>query len=103
MLSAEKGQTLFDAIQKHSSEYCIELRDQYNMIPVDVQQMSAASATAEFTSSGKIILDKLRPSDSDLSDNKHTSMNVNVMLSLFWPYKYKIETYDNFLSQEPRL
>ena len=96
LLSAERGQTLFDAIQKHSGEYCIELRDSYNMIPVDVQQMSAASATAEYTSGGKIILDKLRPSDSDLSDNKHTSMNINVMLSLFWPYKYKIPEYEGW-------
>lgn len=96
MLNCEKGQSLFEAIQKYSSEYCIELRDTYNMSPVNVQQISATAATAEFTSGGKLIVDKLRPTDSDLSDNKHVAMDVNIMLSLFWPYKYKIPEYEGW-------
>ena len=93
LLNCERGETLYDAIQKHSGVYNIELRNSYNMTPVDVQQISAEAGTAQYTSGGKIILDKIRPTDSDLSDNKHTSMNVNIMMSLFWPYKYNVENW----------
>jgi hypothetical protein len=96
LFSAERGTTLYDTIQKHSAEYNIDLRDNYNMIPVDIQQMAATSAMAEYTSNGRIIVDKLKPTDSDLSDNKHTSMNVNVMMSLFWPAKHNIAEYEGW-------
>lgn len=96
LFNTEKGQNLYETIQKHSAEYCIELRDNYNMIPVDIQQMAATSAMAEYTSGGKLIVDKLKPTDSDLSDNKHTSMNVNVMMSLFWPAKHNISEYEGW-------
>jgi len=96
LLSTEKGETTYQSIQKFSSEYCINMRDAYNITNINVQQMSADSATAEYTGGGKLILDKVRPTDSDLSDNKHTAMDVNIMLSLFWPYKYGVKDYEGW-------
>jgi len=75
LLHSEKGSNLFTSIGRFSSEYCIDLRNNYNRIPVNVQQMSAASADSEWTGGGKLILDKILPTDRDLSDNKHTALD----------------------------
>lgn len=96
LLHAEKGGDLFTAIGDFSSKYCIELRNLYNRTPVNVQQMSATSADAEYTSGGKLIIDKIIPTDRDLADNKHTPLDCNIMLSLFWPYNYNIPTYEGW-------
>lgn len=96
LLHSEKGSNLFASIGKFSSEYCIDLRNNYNRIPVNVQQMSAASADADYTGGGKLILDKILPTDRDLSDNKHTALDANIMLSLFWPSSYNIEEYEGW-------
>lgn len=96
ILHAERGNSLFESIGKFSSEYCIDLRNNYNRTPVNVQQMSASSADAAWTGGGKIILDKLLPTDRDLADNKHTSLDANIMLSLFWPASYNIDEYDGW-------
>ena len=96
LLSSERGETPYQSIQKYSSEYCISMRDSYNVSPVNVQQISAAAATADYTSGGRLIIDKIIPRDSDLSDNKHTAMDVNIMLSLFWPYNYNIKDYEGW-------
>jgi len=96
ILHPEKGENIYQAIQTFSSNYCIELRNNYNRIPVGVQQMSADSADAAYTSGGKIIIDKIRPTDRDLSDNKHTALDINVMLSLFSPALYGLPDYEGW-------
>jgi len=96
ILHPEKGENIYQAIQNFSSNYCIELRNNYNRIPVGVQQMSADSADAAYTGGGKIIVDKIKPTDRDLSDNKHTALDVNVMISLFYPSLYGLADYDGW-------
>ena len=96
ILHPERGETIYQAIQNFSSNYCIDLRNNYNRIPVNVQQMSADSAEAAYTSGGKIILDKIKPTDRDLSDNKHTALDLNVMISLFYPALYGIPEYEGW-------
>lgn len=96
ILHAEKGENIYQAIQTFSSNYCIELRNNYNRIPVNVQQLSADSADAAYTSGGKIILDKIRPTDRDLSDNKHTALDPNVLITLFYPATYGLPEYEGW-------
>ena len=93
LLQPEKQQTLHQAIGKYSSEYCLEMRDKWNYIPVIVQQQSADSTKAQFTYRGDTIVDKIKPDPEGLADNKYTSRDVDLMLSLFYPYRYNIETY----------
>lgn len=96
ILHPEKGENIYQAIQTFSSNYCIELRNNYNRIPVGVQQMSADSADAAYTSGGKIIIEKIRTTDRDLSDNKHTALDVNVMISMFYPALYGLPEYEGW-------
>lgn len=96
VLHPEKGEGIYQAIQTFSSNYCIDLRNNYNRIPVNVQQMSADSADAAYTGGGKIIIDKIKPTDRDLSDNKHTPLDVNVMISLFYPALYGLPEYEGW-------
>lgn len=96
LLHPEKGATLYQAIQDFSSNYCIDLRNNYNRTPVNVQQMSAASAEATYTGGGKLIIDKIRPSDRDFADNRHTPLDHNVTMSLFYPRGYNIEEYEDW-------
>lgn len=96
ILHAERGETLYQAIQTFSSNYCIELRNNYNRIPVNIQQLSADSADAAYTSGGKIIIDKIKPTDRDLSDNKHTALDPNIMITLFYPASYGLTEYEGW-------
>ena len=96
ILHPERGENIYQAIQTFSSNYCIDSRNNYNRIPVNVQQMSADSAEAAYTNGGKVIIDKIKPTDRDLSDNKHTALDLNVMISLFQPELYGIAEYEGW-------
>lgn len=80
-------------ILKFSSEYCLEMRDKWGYIPVGVQQQAADSSKAIYDYHGEIIVNKIRPDKEGLADMKYTSRDVDVMLSLFYPYDYDILEY----------
>ena len=62
----------------------------------NVQQQSAASESQQFTNSGNIIVDKLKPTPDYLGDNKLVGRDVNLMLGLFYPDRYGIEEYEGW-------
>jgi len=91
LLAQEKSEgsmlTLHQSIGKFSSEYCLRLRDKYKMcIPV-VQQQTLASEQQQFTSSGKSIIEKLKPSPDGLGE---TLGNLNFLLYLYIVINTKI-------------
>lgn len=92
----EKGQSLHEAISKFSSDYCLFMRDKYKFAVVGVQQQAAAQEKQEFTFSGNTIVDKLRPSADGLGDCKLVGRDVNLMIGLFAPNRYKIPKYDGY-------
>jgi len=49
------------------------------------------SEKQQFTNRGESIIEKLRPSADSLGDNKLTSRDADLMLGLFWPYRYNID------------
>jgi hypothetical protein len=68
--------------------------DKWGYIPVVVQQQSADSSNSEFTkNSGKLIIDKVKPTPEGLGDNKYVSRDCDLMVSLFDPSKYDISQY----------
>lgn len=68
--------------------------DKWGFTPVVVQQQSAASSSSEFAkNTGKLIIDKLKPDPEGLADNKFTARDVDLMVSLFDPYRYDITEY----------
>jgi len=96
LLEYKNGATLHESISKFSSEYCIELRDKYEAIIVNVQQMSAASEEKTFDNKGKLNINKLKPTQNLLGDNKLTVRDCDYMLSLFDPARYDIDEYEGF-------
>jgi hypothetical protein len=95
LLQTAPGESLHEAINKYSNEYCLVMRDKWKYIPVIVQQQSADSSRAQFNYRGDTIIDKIRPDSEGLADSKYTSRDVDLMISLFYPKRYNIEKYED--------
>ena len=96
LLQPEKEHlNLHAAINQFSNQYCLEMRDRWRYSPVIVQQQTADSSKAQFTMRGDTIIDKIRPSSEGLADNKYTARDADLMMSLFYPYKYNIKHYED--------
>lgn len=93
LLNPEKGSTLHQTISNYSSNYCLKMRDRWGYTIVNIQQQAAEQEKQQFTHSGRSIIDKLRPSPDGLGDNKLTGRDCDLMLGLFAPVRYGIESY----------
>jgi replicative DNA helicase len=81
---------------KWSSDYCIHLRDKYDMVLVNVQQQEAAKERKQFTMKGNSIDEKLEPSLDGLGNNKETQRDADIVIGLFAPDRYQIEEYEGY-------
>lgn len=84
---------IYDAIGELSSRHFLKMRDRFGYQIVAVQQQSADSTDAQYTVRGDIVIDKLKSTPEGLALNKSTKNDCNLMISLFWPYMYKIQQY----------
>lgn len=97
LLRPEKGApTVRDAIGKFSSEHCIELRNKYGNIIVNVQQQAADKEKKQYTFKGSNIQEKLEPSLDGLGENKTTQRDADNVFGLFAPDRYQIEECDGY-------
>ncbi len=96
LLQAEKGQTLWDAMFKFSSDYCIKLRNRFNYTICAIQQQAADQEKQQFNFRGDSIVDKIRPSADGLADCKLTGRDCDMMIGLFAPSRYKITEYAGY-------
>lgn len=96
LLNTESSLDQRATINRFSSEYCISLRDRYKCCVVVVQQQSLSSEQQQFTSSGKSILEKLKPSADGLGNSKETSRDCSLMLGLFSPHKFGFASYKDY-------
>lgn len=96
LLTPEKGGDLKSAMEKFSSDYALILRDKFKAHVVAVQQQAAAKESQEFTKSGGLIEQKLRPSPDGLGDSKLTGRDCNYMFGLFAPNRYGIKTWAEY-------
>lgn len=97
LLKPEKGQQgIRDAIGKWSSDHCLELRDKYKCAVVNVQQQAADSEKKQYTFKGDSIVDKVKPTPDGLGENKTTQRDCDLMLGLFAPHRYGIDTYNGY-------
>ncbi len=67
--------------------------DKWGYIPVIVQQQTADSSKAQFNYRGDTVIDKIKPDPEGLADNKYSSRDVDLMLSLFYPARYNLDEY----------
>jgi hypothetical protein len=93
LLTPEKGDTLHQAMGKYSSNYCLKMRNRWNYTVVNVQQQAAEQEKQQYTNTGRSVINKLRPSPDGLGDNKLTGRDCDLMLGLFAPHRYGLETY----------
>lgn len=96
LLSTEDGMTLWGTMGKYSSDYCLRMRDKFGFIPVNVQQQASAKEQVQYNYKGNSIEEKLEPSLEGLGDNKTTQRDANVVLGLFAPDRYSIETHNGY-------
>jgi replicative DNA helicase len=90
LMKRERGFNQKDNIDK-MSEYLIPLRNNFNFIPVVVQQLSRAMSQTD-----RFKLDRVEPQLSDYKDSGNTQQDANVVLSLFSPRKYEIENFRGY-------
>src|SRR5690606_33399785 len=68
----------------------------YNYTIVGVQQQAADSEKQQYTNQGESIIDKLKPSQDSLGDCRLVGRDVNLMIGLFAPSRYKISKYEGY-------
>jgi len=90
LLQEESGKDKRLTIKKWS-EYCMEVRDYYRYIPVNVQQQST-----EVQSMDAFKLNRISPTPGALADCKDTRYDCNVMLGLTNPYAAGLKDWHKF-------
>lgn len=96
LITPENKQTLHEAMSKLSSDYALYLRDKYKYCIVFIQQQAAEQEKQQFTYKGESIIDKLRPSADGLGDNKLVGRDLNLLIGLFSPYRYRFTSYEGY-------
>jgi len=100
LVSPEKGDSLYEAIGKLSSNYILEMRDLWKCQICLIQQQTPTSESQQYTVIGGTILDKVRPTPDNLGYNKSTAQDCTLMLSLFHPARYRQKKYNGIDLEE---
>ena len=95
-LLSERSKTLYQCIKELSSEHFLYMRDKWKYSPILVMQQSADSLTQQFTSKGGNILDKVKPTPEGLANCKDVRQDLNLLIGVFSPYKYKEAEYEGW-------
>ena len=90
LVQLERGMTLKQTADK-LSEYCVNLRNRYKVIPVIIQQQ-----TAEMESLDAFKQNKIRPTAQGLADTKYTARDCNVLLGVFSPFRHELPEYKGY-------
>lgn len=89
LVSTEKGMNLRETMSK-LSEYFVLLRNRYKYTIVNIQQQAFFENTDAFK------LDKLRPTTTNLADNKATSRDCNMCIGIYSPYAYEVPVHKGY-------
>ena len=94
---SEDANTLHGAMHKFSAEYCRKnITKHFRYAAVNVQQQAADKERLQFNHTGQSVEVKLEPSLDGLGDCKVTQRDAQVVLGLFGPNRYGIETHLNY-------
>ena len=92
IMQCEKNQgvtmNLYDTISKWSSDYCIRLRNRFGYIMANVQQQAAGNEGVD-----ALKVDRQEPSANNLSDNKSTAKDCDMLITLHSPFRAKQRAY----------
>jgi len=90
LIKKERGFNTKDLIDK-LSEYMIILRNKLQFTPVIIQQLNRAGSDPT-----RIKMDKMEPMLSDFKDSGSTVQDSNIVLSLFSPARYEMDTHRDY-------
>lgn len=90
-LSPEGGKSLREAMVDFSRKYCIELRNDFKYVIVNVIQQALAQESTENMRMGQ-----LKPSAAGIGDAKVCVQDCDYLFGLFSPYRHGIETYSGY-------
>lgn len=86
-----------DTIKKYSADYSkLYLRNFYQSCVIQVQQMSKDSQSTMFSSAGKVVEEKFKPTSTALKDARDTPDDANTVISLLNPEKFKLSKWEGF-------
>jgi len=95
LISTEKKDgrqmNLHESIVQLSSDYLIRLRNNFNYIPVVVQQQASSQESVE-----NMKANRLKPTLDGLGDCKLTQRDANVILGVFSPFRHEIPMYQGY-------
>lgn len=91
LLTPENNESLHEAMGRFSSTYSLSMRDRWKYIIVNVQQQAAAQEGVENAQANMI-----RPSANGLADNKLCGRDVDMMLGLFSPYRFRRAMWEGY-------
>lgn len=94
LITPEKGMDLRESINR-LSDYMIKLRNNYNYIPVIIQQQGQETTNLEAFKANKI-----RPTVAGLSDSKYTAKDCTVFLGITNPYAHELPEYAGYNIKE---
>ena len=87
---------LHEAMSYFSQEYCLkQMCKRLKCVVINIQQQSAEKEKQEFYK-GQSIEKKLEPSLDGLADNKLTQRDCDLVLGLFAPTRYELDSYRGF-------
>lgn len=87
-IDVERGMEKRAAINKLSEYLAVELRNEYNMSPIVIQQQNVATEGND-----AVKLGRTRPGMHGLYESTQTSKDCNYMLGLYSPEKFGIQEY----------
>lgn len=90
LMMEERGFNTKQNIDK-MSQYFVLLRNNYGISPIVIQQLAFDSESDERHKQGR-----LTPTIRDFGDSKYTTRDANVIMALFSPYRYKIDTFQGY-------
>lgn len=90
----ERGWNLKQCIDK-LSEYCKDLRDNYNYIPVLIQQQNMDTISLDAYKQKKIM-----PTLAGLADSKNPGKDASLMLGITNPHAFEIDDYRGYDTKE---
>jgi replicative DNA helicase len=90
LLKEERGFSTKQNIDK-MSKYLVELRNNFNIIPVVIQQLNFDTDNDDRHKSKR-----LTPTLRDFGDSKYTTRDANVIMTLFDPSRYELERFQGY-------
>lgn len=90
LMKRERGFNVKDNIDK-MSEYLVPLRNNFNYIPVVVQQLNRSN-----TQSDRFKMEMVEPKLSDFKDSGNTQQDANTVVALFSPARHELESFRGY-------